>query len=263
MRRLSAIATSKLEGFDATYSFVLAFNTIGWKPSNVLFNAVDALLGDPLVSDAFDGQQPSQALAWIRDTDVTAGGDVTVTATQAAELSATVGNEGVAAAQLDGVLTKGSATDGVSGGGLLASNKVATLARAFIRARLGRMEDVPSPTFTLVQVYEAEGTEIWHADLYRLSHPDEVWELGLDAAFPALFLALLAPLLRNREPLFAALLGAGIALALTPITPAGIPVIAATAACLVGLRRPAAAPSPSYGERSRAAHDPEAEGAAA
>ncbi len=57
------------------------------------------------------------------------------------------------------------------------------LARAFIRARLGPEEEVPSPTFTLVQVYEADGTEIWHADLYRLTHPDEVWELGLDDAF--------------------------------------------------------------------------------
>lgn len=67
--------------------------------------------------------------------------------------------------------------------------------------------------------------------------------LGLDAAFPALFLALLSPLLRNRDALAAALIGAGIALALTPIMPAGIPVIAATAACLVGLRRPAVQPS--------------------
>ena len=56
------------------------------------------------------------------------------------------------------------------------------LARAFIRARLGRMEDVPSPSFTLVQTYDAD-VEIWHADLYRLSHPDEVIELGLDDAF--------------------------------------------------------------------------------
>ncbi|MBY0350596.1 tRNA (adenosine(37)-N6)-threonylcarbamoyltransferase complex ATPase subunit type 1 TsaE [Tabrizicola sp.] len=57
------------------------------------------------------------------------------------------------------------------------------LARAFIRARLGDQEEVPSPTFTLVQVYNDRGTEIWHADLYRLTHPDEVWELGLDQAF--------------------------------------------------------------------------------
>jgi tRNA threonylcarbamoyladenosine biosynthesis protein TsaE len=57
------------------------------------------------------------------------------------------------------------------------------LARAFIRGRLGRVEEVPSPSFTLVQVYDAGGVEIWHADLYRLTHPDEVWELGLDEAF--------------------------------------------------------------------------------
>lgn len=56
------------------------------------------------------------------------------------------------------------------------------LARALIRERLGRFEDVPSPTFTLVQTYQAD-VEIWHADLYRLSHPDEVLELGLDEAF--------------------------------------------------------------------------------
>lgn len=44
------------------------------------------------------------------------------------------------------------------------------------------VEDVPSPTFTLVQTYRAGGTEIWHCDLYRLSAPSEVWELGLDVA---------------------------------------------------------------------------------
>ena len=57
------------------------------------------------------------------------------------------------------------------------------LSRAIIRARLGRMEDVPSPTFTLVQTYDAPDADIWHADLYRLSHPDEVFELGLEEAF--------------------------------------------------------------------------------
>lgn len=56
-------------------------------------------------------------------------------------------------------------------------------ARALIRSRLGRMEEVPSPSFTLVQVYDAGGVEIWHADLYRLTHPDEVLELGLVDAF--------------------------------------------------------------------------------
>jgi tRNA threonylcarbamoyladenosine biosynthesis protein TsaE len=57
------------------------------------------------------------------------------------------------------------------------------LSRAIIRERLGRMEDVPSPTFTLVQTYEDAKGDIWHADLYRLGHPDDVLELGLDDAF--------------------------------------------------------------------------------
>ncbi len=60
------------------------------------------------------------------------------------------------------------------------------LARVFIQALLqevGANEDVPSPTFTLVQTYDVVGTQIWHADLYRLSTTDELYELGLDQAF--------------------------------------------------------------------------------
>lgn len=60
---------------------------------------------------------------------------------------------------------------------------------------------------------------------------------GLDAAFPALFLALLVPQLRDRRSIQAAVLGAAIALALTPFTPAGVPIIAASAACSLGLGR--------------------------
>jgi 4-azaleucine resistance transporter AzlC len=62
-------------------------------------------------------------------------------------------------------------------------------------------------------------------------------DLGLDGAFPALFLALLAPQLRARRAAVAAAVGAVIALALIPVTPAGTPIIAASAACLLGLRR--------------------------
>ena len=60
-----------------------------------------------------------------------------------------------------------------------------TFARALIAARLtalGRAEPIPSPTYTLVQTYELDGVELWHADLYRLAGPEETAELGLDDA---------------------------------------------------------------------------------
>lgn len=56
-------------------------------------------------------------------------------------------------------------------------------ARSLIQSLLLEPEDVPSPTFTLVQVYDGESCEIWHSDLYRLSDPDEAVELGLEEAF--------------------------------------------------------------------------------
>jgi tRNA threonylcarbamoyladenosine biosynthesis protein TsaE len=57
-----------------------------------------------------------------------------------------------------------------------------SFARAFIRSR-GCAEAVPSPTFTLVQVYELPGASIWHFDCYRLRDPEEAWELGIEDAF--------------------------------------------------------------------------------
>jgi len=60
-------------------------------------------------------------------------------------------------------------------------------------------------------------------------------DLGLDGAFPALFLALLVPQLRAPRASVAALAAAGIALALIPVTPAGVPIVAAGTACLLGL----------------------------
>jgi predicted branched-subunit amino acid permease len=68
----------------------------------------------------------------------------------------------------------------------------------------------------------------------RLGDPEDY---GLDAAFPALFLGLAVPYLRSRRQRQAAAVSALIVLALLPWAPAGVPLVAATAACLLGLRR--------------------------
>lgn len=65
--------------------------------------------------------------------------------------------------------------------GPIGSGKTAFV-RAAIADRMRYSEEIPSPTFTLVQTYEAD-ERIWHSDLYRLSDPDEIAELGLEEAF--------------------------------------------------------------------------------
>lgn len=82
------------------------------------------------------------------------------------------------AGRLSAVLRSG---DVVCLGGDLGAGKT-TLARALIRALAGREIEVPSPTFTLVQMYDLPAFTLWHFDLYRLSGPDEVVELGWDEA---------------------------------------------------------------------------------
>ncbi len=91
--------------------------------------------------------------------------------------------------------------------------------------------------------------------------------LGLDAAFPAGFLALLAPWLRDRPGQVAALVGTALALLLTPISPPGVPVLAAALGAVVALRvtpsvTSRAAPSPSPSSDPSMGCDPSAAGEA-
>lgn len=58
-----------------------------------------------------------------------------------------------------------------------------TFAR-FVLQALGIDEDIPSPTFTLVQTYAtADSQSIWHFDLYRIETPEDTFELGIEDAF--------------------------------------------------------------------------------
>ena len=83
------------------------------------------------------------------------------------------------AAQLGGTLQPG---DTILLEGAIGSGKT-HFARALVQSVLAVREDVPSPTFTLVQIYDTRVGEVWHSDLYRLSSVEEIEELGLVEAF--------------------------------------------------------------------------------
>ncbi len=66
--------------------------------------------------------------------------------------------------------------------GGLGAGKTA-FARAFIRHLGDADEEVPSPTFTLLQTYSSRAGDIYHFDLYRIEQPDDALELGIEEAF--------------------------------------------------------------------------------
>ncbi len=87
-----------------------------------------------------------------------------------------------ATAELAHRLAAGARTGDVFGlrGGLGAGKT--TFARHFLRA-LGATDEVPSPTFSLVQVYALQAGTVWHFDFYRLESAAEALELGVEEAF--------------------------------------------------------------------------------
>lgn len=66
--------------------------------------------------------------------------------------------------------------------GTLGAGKTA-FCRGFIQAVTKKSIEVPSPTFTLLQIYDSEKYPIYHFDMYRLKSPEEAYEIGIEDAF--------------------------------------------------------------------------------
>lgn len=97
-----------------------------------------------------------------------------------------IGNEQATAAIGAQLARSAKAGDVITLSGPLGVGKT-TLARGFLSA-LGHLDEVPSPSFALVQPYEELEPPVWHVDLYRIEDPGEIEELGLDGASDAVLL---------------------------------------------------------------------------
>jgi hypothetical protein len=123
------------------FGLILAFNTVGWKAQNVLFNTVDALLGDPLIASSLGNEDPSRVEVFILDSSLDVAGYLTLTAISNASITSNVGNNATSAP------TALFGAGGTSVGIILASNMVSSYAKAYI--------DIPEITYTSDQTVVA------------------------------------------------------------------------------------------------------------
>ena len=122
--RLFADTRTSLTSEGNTYGFVVAFNTLGYRAQNLLFDSFDALLGgDPSV---FGNEAPVRVHAYINDSEIQATGDLRVSAESLAEIEALTSNDSTAS----GAAVFGTESKTIAG--VLASNKVSTDVKAYV-----------------------------------------------------------------------------------------------------------------------------------
>ena len=121
--------------------------------------------GDPVRLSRMNGPAPTSRLSFVLDDEA---------ATEALAQSFAGAAKPGRAVLLDGPVGVGKS--------VFARHAIRSL-----QAAVGISEDIPSPTFTLVQTYITRDLEIWHADLYRLTSAEEVIELGLEDALRSAF----------------------------------------------------------------------------
>jgi hypothetical protein len=125
--QIDAITKAVTTSGDQGLAITLAFNSIGWAPTNILFNTVDALLGDSIIADALDqAKSAARTEAFIVDSAIRSAGAVLLDAVNEAQLNAEISTEStsLAVALVD--------ANSKAGGVMLATNKVNSGARAYI-----------------------------------------------------------------------------------------------------------------------------------
>ncbi|WP_373318376.1 beta strand repeat-containing protein, partial [Methylobacterium haplocladii] len=142
--------TSGGEGGGVSGAVTLAFNSVGYQTQNLLFNAVDTLIGQSAISGAFGGEVGSGAKATIVKSSAKAGGDLTVSATSAAKINATISN--AAMSSTDSMKGSGGSGFGV----VLSSNKVSGSATALID-NTGVTKDITAGGALAVTAKDAAG----------------------------------------------------------------------------------------------------------
>ena len=118
---IKAINKSTTSTGDTGVGVTLAFNTIGWEAQNILFQAIDAIIG----TDIGD-EDPAEVKAYIQDSDLNISGDISLNAESKANLTATVSNESTSSAS---ALVNAS---GMAVSGVISSNMVSSTADAYI-----------------------------------------------------------------------------------------------------------------------------------
>jgi hypothetical protein len=123
---IDATVLSAANSGDTAGAVTIALNTIGWGAQDILTQTLDALLGNPFAEDVFGLENPTQVQAYMLDSTADVAGDLSLDAHSEALINATVSNAA------DSEASAFFGAGGGSMGGVLASNKVSSFAKAFI-----------------------------------------------------------------------------------------------------------------------------------
>ncbi len=129
---VAAEPTSGIEGSGTVLGVLMAYNSIGWQPQNLLFDAAETIIGSPTISELLNHEQPADTQAYIKNSAVDVAGSVTLDAKNTASIDAHSGAESTMDWTNDFAPVAEFGTTGAAAAFMLASNKVSGSATAYI-----------------------------------------------------------------------------------------------------------------------------------